>query len=125
MDSASVVAVSNILHLQCIEAGMHVTRRGQPANEMVVLLTGSAVLLDESHASVQRGHGEPCLPLYSVHPGAVFGERCALGLDDKFHATVRPRGRGGRNQGGRLLGKHASHALSHAQFFFFDRPSTI
>jgi hypothetical protein len=49
---------------------------------------GSAVVLDESDKSRQAGRGEPVFPLFQVYPGAIFGERCLLEIDKKYHMTV-------------------------------------
>jgi CRP-like cAMP-binding protein len=75
--------------LQVVERGQHLSRKGQLSRDMLVLLVGSAVILDESEPSVKAGHGEPIYPLYEVTPGAIFGERCALGLDECYNTTVR------------------------------------
>ena len=72
-----------------VPLGQHLCRKDQPSHEMVVLLAGSAVILDEAPASVRAGHGEPVKPLYHCAAGATFGERCVVGLDDHHHLTVR------------------------------------
>jgi hypothetical protein len=54
-------------------------------------MAGSAVILDESADSVRAGHGDPFYPLFEVKVGAVFGERCVLGLDEFYQTTVRER----------------------------------
>jgi len=79
----------HIMHLQVVDRGQHVTRKGQLSRDMMVLLVGSAVILDESEESVKAGQGDPIYPLYEVTPGAIFGERCALGLDEAYNTTVR------------------------------------
>lgn len=79
----------HIMHLQVMDRGQHITRKGQPSSDLLVLMVGSAVILDESAESVRYGQGEPILPIFDVKPGAVFGERCALGLDECYRVTVR------------------------------------
>jgi hypothetical protein len=55
---------------------------------MVVLLVGRAVIMDENRESRKAGQGEPAFPFFEVYPGATFGERCVLGLEDRFQVTV-------------------------------------
>jgi hypothetical protein len=84
-----IAELFHIMHLQFIDRGQHVTRKGQLSRDMMVMLVGSAVILDESEESVRAGQGDPMYPLYEVTPGAIFGERCALNLDDSYNTTVR------------------------------------
>jgi hypothetical protein len=51
-------------------------------------LTGTAVVLDDGVKSLKAGDGEPVHPIFTVYPGALFGERCILGIDHNFTLTV-------------------------------------
>jgi hypothetical protein len=55
---------------------------------MVVLLVGRAVIMDENRESLLAGKGMPKYPFFEVYPGATFGEKCALGIEDRFQVTV-------------------------------------
>mmetsp|Transcript_68819 Transcript_68819/g.138368 ORF Transcript_68819/g.138368 Transcript_68819/m.138368 type:complete len:837 (+) Transcript_68819:200-2710(+) len=86
---SSIVDLFPVLKMNCIDRGHYVTRTGCVSTEMVVILTGSACVLNVTKASVVEGAGEPVEPLFSVLPGAVFGELNALELDVRYHSTVR------------------------------------
>jgi len=116
-----LIEIVPAMRMTLLDYGQYLTRKGQPSEEMVCVVTGacfeierlfpvqwfcftfvfyhaphvagSSVILDESSKSFHAGGGEPVLPLLNVHPGALFGERCLLGVDSKYYVTVRSKGR--------------------------------
>mmetsp|Transcript_26206 Transcript_26206/g.34084 ORF Transcript_26206/g.34084 Transcript_26206/m.34084 type:complete len:441 (+) Transcript_26206:1135-2457(+) len=84
-----ITELYHIMQLQIYHRGQHIVHKGEKSEDMFVLLVGRAVILDQSKPSIRAGRGRASYPLYEVYPGATFGEKCALGLEDHFQVTVR------------------------------------